>query len=319
MLTINELQKQVFDLYNAQRFSEMSDLLTREKASFPVEAQYSYFNWQMCAAALQGKIDQALIYFQEAIDAGCWYGRHALHEDPDLAAMQGNPEFERLTVISEARAAEEQANATPVLKVFPPTDAQPPYPWLMMLHGNASNLLPENLNMFLANLQPAADHGYLLALPQSSQMRGKARYIWDDIDWATGEIQKHLAALQADYPIDPAQGVLSGYSMGGGLALYMALSGKLAVKQIVVAAPWWGNIAELEAAIAAGGADHMRVAIIVSRHDVDCYRVATAVNTALAARGLTGTLLVTDEADHSFPAGFHDLLATELNAAPLKS
>ena len=96
--------------------------------------------------------------------------------------------------------------------------------------------------------------------------------------------------------------------MGGGIALYMALTGKLAVKQLILAAPWWGNLPELEAAIAGGGADQIKVGIIVSRHDVDCYRVATAVDAALTARGLTGTLRITDDPIIVFRRAFRSCL-----------
>ena len=193
MPTINELQAQIFDLYHARRYAEMADQLTRDKTVLPIEAMSIYFNWQMCAAALQGHVDQALKYFQEAIDAGYWYGRYALYEDTDLATLQANPEYQRLAAIAEARAAQAQAEAKPVLKVFPPIDAPRPYPWLMLLHGNSSNLLPATLDLFRVNLQPATEHGYLLALPQSAQIRAKDSYVWDDIDWSVSEIQRHIA------------------------------------------------------------------------------------------------------------------------------
>ena len=324
MLTMNELQKQAFEYYHAQQYAEMSNLLTREMDVFPVEALSIYYNWQMCAAALQGKVHQALTYFQMAVDAGCWYGRHALVDDPDLAALHGNPEFERLAQISQDRLSEAQANASPVLKVFPPQNAESDldagigYPWLMLLHGNSSNLLPHNLDLLLTNLQPASDRGWLIALPQSSQLLNKDSYVWNDLDWSINEIQGHLETIGTEYPVMPAHGILSGYSMGGGLALYMALTGMLpdpfAVRSVTVAAPWWGNIEELEAAIAAGGADHLRIAMIVSQNDVDCHRVAVAVAKALKLRGLSAALVVTDEPDHRFPEGFRDLLTVELNA-----
>jgi hypothetical protein len=128
MPTIDELQKQVFELYHAKQFATMSDLLTREIDVFPVDDRATYYNWQMCASALKGQTEQALTFFREAIGAGYWYGENGLHEDPDLAALQGNPEFERLAAIALERAAKAQANAVPVLKVFPPKTGQGPYP-----------------------------------------------------------------------------------------------------------------------------------------------------------------------------------------------
>jgi dienelactone hydrolase len=186
----------------------------------------------------------------------------------------------------------------------------------MMLHGNGGNLQPPNLDILLNALQPASDQGWLIALPQSSQLHGKDRCVWDDIDWSVREVQHHLESLQKEYPVDTTRGIISGFSMGGGLALFMALTGVIPVYSVTVVAPWWGNIAELETAIASGKADHLQVSIIVSRHDVDCYRVSLAVETALKARGLPVTLIVTDDPDHNIPSGFRDLLATELQAAP---
>ncbi len=167
-LTLADVEKQFFDLYHNHAYAEMLTLLENNADVFPPEAQPRYCEWKMCAAALNGNTSLALTLFQEALDKGFWYGDYSLHHDPDLKALHGLPEYERLVTLSLARQSEAQANAKPDLIVTPPPANTPtPYPWLMALHGNMSN---PRVHAFADPWQPAVSHGWLLALPQSGQI-----------------------------------------------------------------------------------------------------------------------------------------------------
>jgi len=162
--------------------------------------------------------------------------------------------------------------------------------------------------------QPAVAHGWLLALPQSAQIGAPGLYVWDERDWAISELQQHLEILRTTYPLDSARGIIGGFSMGGGIALWLALTGTLPIRGVLAVAPWLGSqdISLLEQPIAEGKADNLHVTITVSEQDEDCCRVSQGISALLTKRGVKHTLDVTQQAGHAFPDHFGMLLNTML-------
>ncbi|MHB8629818.1 MAG: alpha/beta hydrolase [Aggregatilineales bacterium] len=311
ILSMREIQEQAFAFYQDGKYAEMSDFLTRVADVFSADARFTYYNWQMCATALQGQTERAMQFFREALDAGFWYSEKSLREDADLKSLQGSSEFDRLVKISKERNQEAQAQAIPKLLVLAPENTPTPYPWVITLHGNMSNLdAPTSVDPW----RPAVKAGWLLAAAQSSQLRGQDRYVWDDRDWAVREILQHVETLRTQYPIDPAHGVIGGFSLGAGTALWLGLMGLLPVKRVIAVAPWLSaaDVAALEVPIAEGKADGLGIFIVVSEYDKDCYAVSCAISEHLKTRGVMHELIVTHDPGHGFPPSFTDTLVRQL-------
>lgn len=45
-------------------------------------------------------------------------------------------------------------------------------------------------------------------LPQSSQVSGPDQFVWNEWDWGTQEIARHVRELSAECPVDPLCTVL---------------------------------------------------------------------------------------------------------------
>jgi len=91
-----KLQQQVFAYFDQPETLQFAyDLLEEPIPLYPEHAGLLY-NWQYCAAALQGKPDLALTIIQKALDAGFWWGEDYFRNDADLATLQTLPEFNRL-------------------------------------------------------------------------------------------------------------------------------------------------------------------------------------------------------------------------------
>jgi hypothetical protein len=169
-LTMKEFGQEYFRLSSEGAHAQAYKLVTREAGRFPERAQGSYYNWRMCSACLMGDGALALQLLKEALAAGHWYDEAGLREDTDLASLQGLPEFERLVELSLRRRSEALAQAKPMLQTFEPEGQPQPYPLLLALHGNISNLEESARYWRLATA-----HGWLVAAPQSSQVMGKGR------------------------------------------------------------------------------------------------------------------------------------------------
>jgi len=74
----------------------------------------------------------------------------------------------------------------------------------------------------------------------------KDAYVWDDRQAAEAEIQKHFADLTEKYAADPQRVVLVGHSMGGEMAIWLAIRGSIPNRGFVAFGPTGPFMAEPE-------------------------------------------------------------------------
>src|SRR5581483_3277220 len=132
----------------------------------------------------------------------------------------------------------------------------------------------------------AAEHGWLVALPQSSQAMGEHSYGWNDHSWAVREIKQLAAAIAAGYPIDPARSVVAGFSMGGGLAATLALGGELDVCGFVAVGPFLAHVESVRPLLEVQRARPLRAYLVASQRDEYCYSVAQRLAALLPPHGI---------------------------------
>jgi pimeloyl-ACP methyl ester carboxylesterase len=312
-LTFSQLLTQAAQFYQSGEYAEALDLITREAGRFPTEARRTYF-WRVCMASLINEADLALRLLEEAVAAGLWYPETQLREDPDLLSLQGVPQFEQLVAVCRQRQAEAQAQAVPTLTVLEPEggcrEALRPCPLLLALHGNN-----QNVESSVGFWRPAVSHGWLLALPQSSQASGPDIYVWNDRDWAVREIQAHDAALRERYAVDPSRVVVAGFSMGGELAIWLALSAAIQVRGFVAVGPGGPYIQAPDnwtPLIEASRERDVRGYLFVGEQDVFCYSGTQALATLLSLHNIPYELKVYPRLGHEFPPGFEQSLARAL-------
>jgi len=198
-------------------------------------------NWKLCAASLAGKPNLVLSVFRKAVDSGFFFSASALRGDPDLAAMQDNPKYQRLVAICEQRHSHAQENTKPVLfTTLPETHPSGPYPLLMAFHGWG-----QPIDDFLPRWNTLAKQGWLVALPQSSQLFGNGINVWDNFELSLQEVAEHYQALCAQYPIDRQRVVVAGFSQGGGLAVWTAVSQTIPALGFIGVGPYLEPIDEI--------------------------------------------------------------------------
>jgi predicted esterase len=306
-LAMKQFEQEFYRLCGDGDYAAAYALVTREMGRFPAWAQSSYYNWRMCSACLIGEPDLALRIFEEALAAGHWYDEAGLREDADLATLQGRSEFERLVAISLGRREAALASAKPELKVFEPAEVVAPLPLLIALHGNQSNLAES-----AERWQPATERGWLVAAPQSSQPMGPGVFGWNDREWAVREVERHYAALREQYAIDHERVVVAGFSMGGGLAIWLALSGALPARGFVGVGAFLPTIESIAQLLEAGGGRGKRAYLVASQRDVACYEIARTLAQLLPRNGVPCELELHPDLGHDFPPEFERGLLTAL-------
>lgn len=305
--TFHDLDQQLMSLYRAKEYQQSFELVEREHLNFP-EQQRQIAYWRLCLHALTGKQAEALRIFREALAQGYWYPPRWLKDDPDLVSLQELPEFQEMVEICRRRLAE--ANARPELLIAQPVQHVTDFPLLIALHGNNSNA-----GDTIQEWSKVTEQGWLLAVPQSSQIIGQDAFVWDDREQAISEIREHLAKVSGEYTIDPHRVVLGGFSMGGGQAIWMALHQSIKTRGFVALGPYLSEdeLKALPALLEAHKPIGVRGYILVGDEDHECLGISRTVVELLNARGIPCELEVRSGLDHSYPADFAEAVSKGLS------
>ena len=310
--TFDALLSQTYRLYQAGEYARALDLITHEGRAFPERAQTWYY-WRTCLATRAGQTALALQLFDEALAAGLWFGETLLRQDEDLRPLQGMPEFEQRLEVCRQRQAAAQAAARPLLVVMRPGGPVPPgagCPLLLALHGNN-----QNAHAALDAWRPALAEGWLVALPQSSQVGGTDAYVWNDRDWAVREIQAGYSAVCQTYPVDPERVVVGGFSLGAETAVWLALTATIKARGFVAVGPGgpftnqpeqWAPL--IQASAGAG----LRGLVTVGEQDIFCYTGTQALAALLKEGNIPCEMRVYPDLGHDFPPDFPHVLAEAL-------
>ena len=301
--TFTTLQAQLMRHYGRGEYAQALELLRQEGDNFPDE--WRLYDWRMCMASRVNDTALALQAFKDALAHGFWFSPSLLRDDEDLVALQGAPEFEQMVTVCQQKLAEAEKSARPELLVVPPEGvAARPYPLLIALHGNMSNS-----GNTVSHMRPVCSRGWLLALPQSSQVMGPAAYGWHDFEKATHEVQEHYAALAKEYPIDAEKVIMSGFSMGGGLAIWLAVSRASKARGFVVLGPYLRDSDALKPYLESARAHGVRGYIVMGEQEApagqeNVRRVAELLNT----HGVPCELELRPDIGHAFPPDFEKSL-----------
>jgi predicted esterase len=232
--SFDDFQTQIQELYRQQEYSKALELALRIANRFPDEMPIVKY-WQFCMAARAGKTDLSIQILSSTLSDGFWYSEPLLRKSPSLQPLQGIPDFERLVEQNRLQQLADQEHIFPVIVLRQKGSCQDldhPCPLLIALHANASTA-QASVDFW----KPPASEGWLVAVPQSSQAMWKDAYMWDDMEIAVDEIQRHFAAIEGQYAMDAARVVIAGHSMGGEVAIRLALSGSLDVAGFIALGP----------------------------------------------------------------------------------
>ncbi|OGO34500.1 MAG: hypothetical protein A2W35_05720 [Chloroflexi bacterium RBG_16_57_11] len=262
-----ELYEQLQRLYQEGDYPEALRLATGALEQYP-DQRTSLDYWRMTMAARTGDTALTLQVLKQALERGQWYSELLLRRSPSFQPLQGNPKFEKLVSLNQGVAENEQKHAFPIFTLRPENRCRrggPACPLLLGLHTNAGTV-----NSSLGFWRPAATAGWLVAAPQSSQAIWKDAYVWDDRETAEVEIQHHYATLSRNYAIDTAHTILAGHSMGGEIAIWLALRGSIEARGFLAigpGGPYMDDLAEWEPLLRARTPRSLRGYVLVGEKD----------------------------------------------------
>ena len=298
----------LFQCYNRGDYAGALEIAEQLAVRYPEQAIHTCF-WRICLTSRLTRIDDALRLLAEGLAAGYWWSEGGLHKDPDLAPLQGLPEFEQMVSTSHALQMAAQAGVQPDLRVYTPDSKVPsPYPLLIALHGRGHSLENDNAPYW----KHACQLGWLVAVPRSSQLSWPDAYGWDDSKLAGKEIAAHYDTLCAQYPIDRQRLVIAGMSQGGALAVHLALAGKLPACGFLAVVPGNSVTEGLEVLIQSAQGRGLRGYLVAGGKDPR-YEMFKQIHALFLQHGIPCEMEDHPELGHEFPTDFEKSLKKALN------
>lgn len=264
--TYAELNQQMIFHFQNKEYQQALDLISLEGVGFPKERLLVDY-WMMCSAARLDNRAQVYQVAEKCLSDGLWYGEMMWRMTPSFQGLQGDADFERIVAASLALQEKDFPPKEQIVLKYLPEKISDNSPVLIALHGNqntASGTLPF--------WQAALSKGYVLAVPQSSQAMFKGAYIWDNLDTSFAEIKVCYESLKKELGFDNRKVVLAGHSMGGLIAIQMALTDEVRVRGLVAngpALPFGDAQNELDKLLPSIREHGLRAYFIVGEKDID--------------------------------------------------
>lgn len=272
--TYADLNQKMIEHFQAEEFQQAFELIEQEGGKFPSNRlQVDY--WRMCAAARVGNRSHVYEVADTFHKDGLWFGEMMWRQTPSFKPLQGDAEFERIVAESLKLQTQDSPVVIPVVLKHSPKNISKDAPLLIALHGN-QNTAAGTLPFW----EPAVDEGYLIVVPQSTQAAFKDAFIWDDLNTSFEQVKACLESLKQEVDFDSNRVILAGHSMGGLIAIQMALTGELPLQGLIAngpALPFEDAAEDLEMALALTKVRGLRAYFIVGEKDIDIEQDAIQV------------------------------------------
>jgi predicted esterase len=300
---IRGLQRELRRLYSQHEYAQALELIDRRPGIFSQPGML--YHWRMCLAARANDPDRAIAAFGDALDRGYAYPAALIRDDEDLASLQGMVAFEELARRSEARMAEMEREVLPELLVIPPPGRRVERASLLLaLHGNS-----QNARMAATDWAPIVNRGWVLACAQSTQVLTTDAFVWNDMARGTGDVEAMVDTLGIGQAIDPDRVVLGGFSMGGGLAIQVAVEGAVRARGFIAIGPYLPDLASLEPYLEAAAGSGLRGYIVMGLlESPEGQELIRAIPPFLRAHGIPCELEERPGLAHAFPDDFDEVL-----------
>ncbi|KXY40707.1 alpha/beta hydrolase [Bacillus mycoides] len=282
---------------NKGSFEAYSYIMNNAKDVMGNEAQIYNFKYALASAA--GLEEEALHLMKKAIiENGFWYGSEYLISDDDLKPLHKFEEFHRMVQLCKEREelAKKSEQADVKYKYSKQTENL-----LITLHGDQ-----ENIQIIEPYWNSVMEQGFMLTLPQSSQIQFSDGYVWDNIERGREELKGHYNKIKVNKTFGNI--IIGGFSAGARVALHSMLQGEIEVNGFIFVAPWLPEMEEWEEMIGILHDKSIKGYIICGDQDEDCFEGTQQFVTLLKDKNIEHKYKVVPNLNHDYPHNFDELL-----------
>jgi predicted esterase len=229
-----EMRAHIGRLYQEKRYAEAADVLERALDLFPDNLRANTYNLALMYVQI-GAVDKGLEALRKGLSRGVWYGKYDFFADV-WKPLKEDGGFRAIERRIEALRLEAQKNVEPKLVVTVPEHAAPgrKLPLFIALHGGG-----ENVDVFKPQwTSPLLQKEFIVAYPQSTRLVAPDGYNWtEDVELSLNEIRAVYDKVLAEYPVDPGEVIVGGFSSGGVASLEIVLNDSFPVRGFIVLCP----------------------------------------------------------------------------------
>ncbi|GLV66083.1 alpha/beta hydrolase [Bacillus mycoides] len=297
-MTYIQLLNETLDCYAKKgSFEAYSYIMEHAKGVVGNEAQIYNFKYALASAA--GLEEEALHLMKKAIiENEFWYGSEYLISDDDLKPLHKFEEFHRMVQLCKEREelAKKSEQADLKYKYSKQNENL-----LITLHGDQ-----ENIQIIEPYWNSVMEQGFMLALPQSSQIQFSDGYVWDSIERGREELKEHYNKIKVNKTFGNI--IIGGFSAGARVALHSMLQGEIEVNGFIFVAPWLPEMEEWEEMIGILHDKSIKGYIICGDQDEDCFECTQQFVKLLKDKNIEHKYKVVPNLNHDYPENFDELL-----------
>lgn len=303
-ITYTKLLNETLEIYMEKGAEEAYKFISKH-ADEVVGDHAQIYNFRYSLAAASGHEQEALTIMKEAIlEKGHWYAYDYLKEDEDLDPLRKYAEFQQMLEVCKQREEEAKQRAKPEMEVLYPEKEQKAQSFMIALHGNQ-----ENISRTKENWSGVTRKGFLLGMPQSSQIEFSDGYSWDDLEQGTHELKSHYNQLRNQGNANEEQVIIGGFSAGARVALHTILEENLPIRGFIFVAPWLPDVDDLQDKLPLLAEQGIKGYIICGDHDQDCLEETNRFVELLKEKDIPHTYKLVEGLDHDYPDGFDEFLS----------
>ena len=213
--SFSDYSKRLFQLYYEGKYSEALEVAEEAHKKFRNKVSKTSY-WLACLYALSGSKEKAIEVLRNSLDTGIFWSPKVLQSESDFDHIRDREEFKDIADRCSLIYYEMQKNAKPERLIFYPDNfnAKEKYPLLVALHWKGGNA-----QEFCEYWKSVLKRGFILLVPQSSQLYSSDEYCWDDFEKGKSEVIEHIADVKETHNIIEDNIIIAGASQGAALCL----------------------------------------------------------------------------------------------------
>lgn len=305
-----EFRRKVYDLYLEGKYSEALKIAEEAYARFKDEVSETSY-WLACLNSVLHKEDKAIEILESSLNAGTWWPPKQLEMEKDLTPLKNREEFKEILEKCYQILEEKQKESKPEKLVFYPDnfDERRKYPLLVALHVKGGNAEESSKHW-----KHVLKRGYILLVPQSSQLFGPKRYCWDDWDKSKNEVLSHINEIEGSHNIDEDSIVIAGASQGASVAIIDLVVGDtpLNLKKCIAVFPAVDDLLFYIHLLESGARRGVKGYILSGEKDYFLENTKKLYQEMVKA-GIQCKLTIVPGLGHDFPSNFDDYIDEALD------
>ncbi len=299
-----QIRQKLQECFEKKELKQGLKLAVEIKERFPERLNSASFNLAYFHSLLNN-VEEMVETLEEAYEKGVWWADASISLFPNYDRLTENNRFLNIVKKFSSRYKKIRENTSYKWIVRTPVNynSSKKYPILFALHQGDGNI--EETEKSWKNV---LEHDILLALPQSSEITGENTYTWLDIDNGLIELNEIYSQIKTEYNIDLNNVFLSGFSIGGNLALEATfVRPEFSVKGCIAVNPSFTKPDLISKTFIRARNEGIKCCILAGTKDPDYENIKKLIK-LLGQNHIENECYEIKGLGHAFPENFNELL-----------